>query len=124
MAIEDAAILHRCIVDAADTEAAFRRHVAQLPQVVEVQRISIANTWMHGPTEVDWFFTAMPRSTPRPDPGAANAATADAIRPDPMKIRDLVGYGETPPCAMPSTSSTRKGRRVGRSFCRSVCTTG
>ena len=32
--------------------------------VAEVQRISIANTWMHGPTEVDWFFAYDPCSAP------------------------------------------------------------
>jgi 6-hydroxynicotinate 3-monooxygenase len=65
MAIEDAAILHRCIVEATDTEAAFRRYAAnRIPRVAEVQRISIANTWMHGPTEVDWFFAYDPCSAP------------------------------------------------------------
>ena len=57
MAIEDAAILASCLADSDDPHQAFRRYVAlRVPRVAEVQRISIANTWMRGPTEVDWFF--------------------------------------------------------------------
>ena len=65
MAIEDAAILHRCIVDGSDPETAFRRYAAnRIPRVAEVQRISIDNSWMHGPTEVDWFFAYDPCRAP------------------------------------------------------------
>ncbi len=28
----------------------------QIPRLAEVQRISIENSWMRGPTETDWFF--------------------------------------------------------------------
>lgn len=65
MAIEDAAVLHRCIVEAADPQAAFARYAAnRIPRVAEVQRISIDNTWMRGPTEVDWFFAYDPCTAP------------------------------------------------------------
>jgi 6-hydroxynicotinate 3-monooxygenase len=57
MAIEDAAILSRCIAEFADPSTAFARYVAvRIPRVAEVQRISIDNSWMRGPTETDWFF--------------------------------------------------------------------
>jgi len=58
MAIEDAVILSRCLAEGGgDLRAAFRRYAAtRIPRVAEVQRISIENTWMRGPTETDWFF--------------------------------------------------------------------
>jgi 6-hydroxynicotinate 3-monooxygenase len=57
MAIEDAAILSRCIAEFADPSTAFARYAAvRIPRVADVQRISIDNTWMRGPTETDWFF--------------------------------------------------------------------
>jgi 6-hydroxynicotinate 3-monooxygenase len=57
-AIEDAAVLARCLAEADDHAPAFARYAAtRIPRVAEVQRISIANTWMRGPTEaLDWFF--------------------------------------------------------------------
>jgi 6-hydroxynicotinate 3-monooxygenase len=55
--IEDAAILSRCIAAFANPPTAFARYAAiRIPRVAEVQQISIDNTWMHGPTETDWFF--------------------------------------------------------------------
>ncbi len=57
MAVEDAAIFSRCLATFDDPAAAFRCYEAtRIPRVAEVQRISIANTWMHGPTETDWFY--------------------------------------------------------------------
>ena len=59
MAIEDAAILSRCLatIDDDDPAEAFRWYKAtRIPRVGEIQRISIENSWMHGPTETDWFF--------------------------------------------------------------------
>jgi 6-hydroxynicotinate 3-monooxygenase len=57
MAIEDAVILSRCLAAFGDPGEAFRRYQAmRIPRVAEVQRISIENTWMRGPTETDWFF--------------------------------------------------------------------
>ena len=64
-AIEDAAILSRCIAQFADPTTAFARYVAiRIPRVAEVQRISIENTWMHAPTETDWFFSYDPCIVP------------------------------------------------------------
>jgi 6-hydroxynicotinate 3-monooxygenase len=59
MAVEDAAVLSRCLTLFTDRDPAeaFRRYAAtRIPRVAEVQRISIENSWMGGPTEVDWFF--------------------------------------------------------------------
>jgi 6-hydroxynicotinate 3-monooxygenase len=57
MAIEDAAVLSRCIAQFSHPATAFVRYAAvRIPRVAEVQRISIENTWMRGATETDWFF--------------------------------------------------------------------
>jgi 6-hydroxynicotinate 3-monooxygenase len=57
MAIEDAAILSRSLAACGDPSAAFRQYQAvRIPRVAEVQRISIENSWMRGPTDTDWFF--------------------------------------------------------------------
>jgi 6-hydroxynicotinate 3-monooxygenase len=57
MALEDAAILSRCLAHFSDPSAAFARYAAlRIPRVAEVQRGSMANTWMRGPTDIDWFF--------------------------------------------------------------------
>jgi 6-hydroxynicotinate 3-monooxygenase len=57
MAVEDGAILSRCIEKFNDLAEAFRCYEAmRIPRVSEVQRISIENSWMHGPTETDWFY--------------------------------------------------------------------
>jgi 6-hydroxynicotinate 3-monooxygenase len=57
MALEDAAILGRCLAHFPDPSTAFARYAAlRIPRVAEVQDISIANSWMRGPTQVDWFF--------------------------------------------------------------------
>jgi 6-hydroxynicotinate 3-monooxygenase len=56
-AIEDAAILARCIAEFDDPATAFSRYaMIRIPRVADIQDISIANSWMHGPTETDWFF--------------------------------------------------------------------
>ena len=61
MAIEDAAILSRCISDFSDPSSAFACYAAvRIPRVAEVQRISAANTWMRGATDIDWFFEYNP----------------------------------------------------------------
>lgn len=65
MAIEDAAVLSRCIAEFADPATAFARYAAiRIPRVADVQRISIENSWMHGPTETDWFFGYDPCTVP------------------------------------------------------------
>ncbi len=57
MAVEDAAILSRCLEKFDDPARAFRCYEAtRIPRVAKVQDISIANTWMRGPTETDWFY--------------------------------------------------------------------
>jgi 6-hydroxynicotinate 3-monooxygenase len=57
MAIEDAAVLSRSITEFADPSTAFASYAAiRIPRVADVQRISIDNIWMHGPTETYWFF--------------------------------------------------------------------
>jgi 6-hydroxynicotinate 3-monooxygenase len=57
MAVEDAAILSRCLATFDDSAAAFRCYEAiRIPRVGDVQRISLENSWMSGPTETDWFY--------------------------------------------------------------------
>jgi 6-hydroxynicotinate 3-monooxygenase len=57
MAVEDGAILSRCLEKFDDPAEAFRRYEAtRIPRVSDVQRISIENSWMGGPTETDWFY--------------------------------------------------------------------
>jgi 6-hydroxynicotinate 3-monooxygenase len=57
MAIEDGAILSRCIAEFDDAAEAFACYAATRGiRVAEVQRISIENSWMRGPTETDWFY--------------------------------------------------------------------
>ena len=80
MAIEDAAILSRCLAEIDDTGAAFQCYAAtRIPRVAEVQRISIENSWMRGPTDTDWFYCYDPctaplnRPTPTPKMRFANA---------------------------------------------------
>jgi 6-hydroxynicotinate 3-monooxygenase len=57
MAIEDGAILARCLAQLDNAPEAFRWYEAtRIDRVGEVQRISIANSWMRGETETDWFY--------------------------------------------------------------------
>lgn len=57
MAIEDAAILSRCLMEFDNPAAAFACYAAiRIPRVADVQRISIENSWMRGATETNWFF--------------------------------------------------------------------
>jgi 6-hydroxynicotinate 3-monooxygenase len=65
MAVEDGAILSRCLATFDDPAEAFRRYEAvRIPRVAEVQRISIANSWMRGPTDTDWFYCYDPCTAP------------------------------------------------------------
>jgi 6-hydroxynicotinate 3-monooxygenase len=65
MAIEDAAILSRCLSQFDDLNEATRWYEAtRIPRVGETQRISIEGTWMGGPTDVDWFFSYDPCEAP------------------------------------------------------------
>jgi 6-hydroxynicotinate 3-monooxygenase len=58
MAIEDGAILSRCIAEFDEPAQAFRCYEAtRVKRVGEVQHISIENSWMRGPcTDTDWFY--------------------------------------------------------------------
>jgi 6-hydroxynicotinate 3-monooxygenase len=57
MAVEDGAILSRCLAACDEPAEAFRRYQAtRIPRVADVQRISIENSWMRGPTDTDWFY--------------------------------------------------------------------
>jgi len=57
MAIEDGAVLSRCILEFDDPAEAFACYAAtRIPRVAEVQRISLENSWMGGPTATDWFY--------------------------------------------------------------------
>jgi len=57
MAIEDGAILSRCLAEFEDVGQAFACYeVTRIDRVAEVQRISIDNSWMRGPTDTDWFY--------------------------------------------------------------------
>jgi 6-hydroxynicotinate 3-monooxygenase len=57
MAVEDGAILSRCLEKFDDPAEALRCYEAtRIPRVGKVQEISIANTWMRGPTDTDWFY--------------------------------------------------------------------
>ncbi|HEV2955297.1 MAG TPA: FAD-dependent monooxygenase [Xanthobacteraceae bacterium] len=70
MAIEDGAVLARCIAHFDDPAEAFACYAAtRIPRVAEVQRISLENSWMRGPTDTDWFY-------------CYDACTAELTRPD------------------------------------------
>jgi 2-polyprenyl-6-methoxyphenol hydroxylase-like FAD-dependent oxidoreductase len=57
MAIEDAAVLARCITQFSDPAEAFQRfEAARMPRVEKVREISKANTWLKYPTDPDWLF--------------------------------------------------------------------
>lgn len=60
MAIEDGAVLARCIAerDGDDPADAFAWYTAnRMPRTNKVQRISESNTWLRKPTNPDWLFT-------------------------------------------------------------------
>lgn len=70
MAIEDAAILSRCLTEFDAPGEAFAAYEAtRIDRVGHVQRISLENSWMHGPTQTDWFYGydawTAPLATPR-----------------------------------------------------------
>jgi 6-hydroxynicotinate 3-monooxygenase len=65
MAVEDAAILSRCLIAFGDREEAFASYMAtRIPRVADVQRISLENSWMRGPTDTDWFYCYDPCTAP------------------------------------------------------------
>jgi 6-hydroxynicotinate 3-monooxygenase len=57
MAVEDGAILSRCLATFDEPAEAFGYYEAtRIARVADVQRISIENSWMRGPTDTDWFY--------------------------------------------------------------------
>jgi len=71
MAIEDAAVLARCIAEIGSDDPAesFAWYEAnRMPRVQKVHQISALNTWLRTPTNPDWLFTydacAMPLLAP------------------------------------------------------------
>jgi 6-hydroxynicotinate 3-monooxygenase len=57
MAIEDAAILSRCLTELDQPAEAYRWfETTRVDRVGDVQRISIENSWMRGSTDTDWFY--------------------------------------------------------------------
>jgi 6-hydroxynicotinate 3-monooxygenase len=65
MAVEDGAILSRCLAAFGDLAEALRCYEAtRIPRVADVQRISIENSWMRGPTDTDWFYCYDPCTAP------------------------------------------------------------
>lgn len=72
MAIEDAAVLARCIAergtdDPADGFAWYEAN--RMPRVDKVQRISMVNTWLKTPTDPDWLFCYDACAVPLTPPG-------------------------------------------------------
>jgi 6-hydroxynicotinate 3-monooxygenase len=69
MAVEDGAILSRCLATFDEPAEAFRCYEAtRIPRVADVQRISIENSWMRGPTDTDWFYCYDPCTAPLTPP--------------------------------------------------------
>ena len=65
MAIEDAAILSRCLAEFDEPNEVYRWYEAtRIPRVGDAQRISIENSWMGGPTDTDWFYCYDPCVAP------------------------------------------------------------
>lgn len=80
MAIEDAAILARCLQTFDSAAEAFSCYAAtRIPRVADVQRISVENSWMRGPTETDWFYCY--------DPCVAELASSNEMHEMRRKVR-------------------------------------
>ena len=63
MAIEDAAVLSRCLenVDRAGVADGLRRYEAtRKPRTSRIQLSSRTNTWLRDPTDPDWSTATMP----------------------------------------------------------------
>jgi 6-hydroxynicotinate 3-monooxygenase len=57
MAMEDAAVLARCLAQLADHAAAFALYqTSRMPRVGKVQRISAQNSFLRYPTDPAWVF--------------------------------------------------------------------
>ena len=65
MAIEDAAMLSRCLAKFDDPNEVYRWYEAtRVDRVGDAQRISIENSWMRGPTDTNWFYCYDPCVAP------------------------------------------------------------
>ena len=65
MAIEDAAVLSRCLAQFDEADEAYRWYEAtRIDRVGDAQRISIENSWMRGATDTDWFYCYDPCTAP------------------------------------------------------------
>lgn len=76
MAIEDAAILARCIAEIGlnDAEESFAWYEAnRKPRVGKVQQISLVNTWLRTPVDPEWFFSYDACVVPLQPPGTAKS---------------------------------------------------
>jgi 6-hydroxynicotinate 3-monooxygenase len=76
MAIEDAAVLARCIAEfgSGDASESFAWYEAnRMPRVAKVQQISLANTWLRTPTDPDWLFRYDACAVPLLSAGRAEA---------------------------------------------------
>jgi 6-hydroxynicotinate 3-monooxygenase len=68
-AIEDGAILSRCLATYETQQDAFRVYEdVRVERVGHVQRISLENSWMRGPTETEWFYCYDPCTSPLAPP--------------------------------------------------------
>jgi 6-hydroxynicotinate 3-monooxygenase len=73
MAIEDAAVLARCIAEFGDDDAgeSFVWYEAnRMPRVNKVQQVSLSNTWLRTPVEPEWFFCYDACAVPLVSPAA------------------------------------------------------
>jgi len=71
MAIEDAAVLARCIAELDTVDDAFAWYESnRMPRVRKVQQISATNTWFRQPTDPAWLFdydaSSIPLEAPQP----------------------------------------------------------
>jgi 6-hydroxynicotinate 3-monooxygenase len=77
MAIEDAAILSRCLAQFDEPAEVYRWYEAtRIDRVADAQRISIENSWMRGPTDTDWFYCYDPCVAPLTRPARMKEARA------------------------------------------------
>jgi salicylate hydroxylase/6-hydroxynicotinate 3-monooxygenase len=72
MALEDAAVLARCLEDIANVDTALRIYEAtRKPRASAVQQGSSANNWMRNATNPDWLYGYDPWTAPLGEPVAA-----------------------------------------------------
>jgi 6-hydroxynicotinate 3-monooxygenase len=72
MALEDAAVLARCLTDIRNVDTALRIYEAtRKPRASAVQQGSSANNWMRNATNPDWLYGYDPWTAPLGEPVAA-----------------------------------------------------